>query len=155
MTKQTLISMATLLFTVGCGEMASTNDAGTKVDAGPMTVDSGAPPSIHNCASTSFVDRRTGSRDIGFGTSMGSPALGYLPNCMIISVGQTAKWVGNFDTHPLVGGEYQGTSGTMPNPIGRHDTGSTAVEVTFNTAGLYPYFCDFHAPTMVGVIWVQ
>ena len=131
-------------------------DGGGKVDAGTMVAsDSGMPPSLHGCASTSFVDRRAGSRDIGFGTSLGSPALGYSPNCMIIAAGQSAKWVGNFDTHPLVGGEHNGTAGTMPNPIGRHDTGSAAVEVTFGTAGLYPYYCDYHAPTMVGVIWVQ
>lgn len=155
--KTKLITVALLSIAIGCGEMSSgTVDAGTKVDAGTvvMTGDAG-PPAIHGCSASSFIDRRTGSRDIGFGTELGSPALGYTPQCMIISVGQSAKWVGNFSTHPLVGGEYNGTAGTTPNPIARHDTGSTPVEVTFNAAGLYPYYCDYHAPTMVGVIWVQ
>ena len=145
------ISLFAALTCVGCGAAQSTIDAGATpgADAGAVA------QTIHGCTSSAYVDGRTGDRQIGFGTALGSPALGYSPNCLIISAGQTVTWVGNFSVHPLVGGEYRGDAGTSPTPIVRVDTGSDPKAVTFATPGLYPYYCDNHAPTMEGVVWVQ
>ena len=136
----------------GCGQVSV---SGT--DSGAASSDGGAalPAVFHGCTTEAFVDRRGGEREIAFGTAMGSPALGYSPMCLIISAGQSATFVGNFSVHPLVPGEYRGTGGTLPTPIIRRDSGSDNDVVTFQRAGLYPYFCDNHAPTMAGVIWVR
>lgn len=114
-------------------------------------------PTIHDCTTADCVDRSaaTAERKIGFGTALGSPALNYAPRCLTIAAGQTVTFVGNFNTHPLVGGQYNGDGGSPNNPMGRHDMGSTDLPVTFSTAGSYPFFCDLHAPTMVGVVRVQ
>ncbi len=150
------MTLGVALVLAGCGAMtAGTNDAGTAVTDGGSGGFDGGVPTIHGCTAASYVDRRTGSREIGFGTALNSPAIGYSPSCMIISAGQSATFVGSFNTHPLVGGQYMGSAGTTPNPIGRHDTGSANVTVTFAQPGLYPFYCDYHAPSMVGAISVQ
>ena len=136
----------------GCGQ-ASVSGA----DSGVASSDAGAvvPTVFHGCTSEAFVDGRSGEREFGFGTARDSPALGYSPKCLIISAGQSATFVGNFSVHPLVPGEYRGTGGTLPTPITRRDSGADNDVVTFQNPGIYPYFCDNHAPTMEGVIWVR
>ena len=147
---------AVALLAVGCGEASTPiSDAGTLTDAGTATRDAGTVPTLHGCSSTSFVDKSASSADrsITFG---GSAGLKYSPNCMIITAGEKVTFEGDFSSHPLVAGEYQGSGGTTPNPIPSTSTGSANTEVTFPTAGLYPYYCNFHAGVgMTGVIWVQ
>jgi len=73
--------------------------------------------------------------------------------CIIVSQGTAVTWKGDFDEHPLVGG----TSGlTDPgSPITQADASGTAdVTVTFSAADRYPYFCDVHTATMLGVVYV-
>ncbi len=130
---------------LGCG-------GGTTVlDAGVIT------PVIHDCTAAAYVDRSDAGADrrVGFGTALGSNAVGYSPSCIVIAAGQSVTFVGNFNTHPLVGGEYGADGGTSNNPIGRHDTGTADLPIGFPSAGLYPFYCDLHAPTMVGVVKVQ
>jgi plastocyanin len=73
--------------------------------------------------------------------------------CIIVSQGTVVTWQGNFDTHPLVGGESPVTS--QGSPITEAGASGTAdVTVTFNEAGLFGYFCDLHRMTMLGVVAV-
>lgn len=108
-------------------------------------------PVIHGC--TDYVT--TAERRVSFGTANDSPALGYAPKCLTISVGQSVTFVGNFNTHPLVPGAFNSDAGSSGNPIERRATGSDAFVVTFDAPGLFPYFCDLHAPTMTGVVQVR
>lgn len=66
--------------------------------------------------------------------------------CMMIKVGQTIKWDGDFGMHPL-----DTLGGTTPNPILDYD--HTTGEVTFTAPGSYGYTCDNHAQ-MTGAIKV-
>jgi plastocyanin len=112
-------------------------------------------PSLHDCTSTSFVDDSAAgaNRTITFG---GAAGLKYSPKCMIITAGQKVTFAGDFTSHPLVGAEYQGFGGSYPTPIPSTSSGSASIDVTFPTAGLYPYYCTFHAGSgMTGVLWVQ
>jgi plastocyanin len=73
--------------------------------------------------------------------------------CIVVSPGTEVTWKGNFDTHPLVGGESPATDPT--SPITEADaSGTDDVTVTFNAAGLFGYFCDLHRMTMLGVVAV-
>ena len=75
--------------------------------------------------------------------------------CIIVSAGTPVTWQGNFDTHPLVGGESPTTD--TGSPITHANaSGTDDVTVTFNpTRGqAFPYFCDVHKTTMLGVIVV-
>lgn len=132
--------MTSLMFVTalaGCGGPTVTPDAGV--------------PVIHGC--TDYVV--TAERRVSFGTANDSPALGYAPKCLTISVGQSVTFAGNFNTHPLVPGAFNSDAGTSGNPIARKDTGADDSVVTFDAPGLFPYFCDLHAPTMVGVVQVR
>ena len=144
-----LAGAVAFVVSIGCGGMApsGTTDAGSSAP-----VDAGSVETVHGCTTSAYANRSTGAREIAFGSAAG---LAYSPKCMSISAGQTVTFKGDFNTHPLVGGMYMGSVGTTPTPIMRRDTGSTDYTVTFATAGLYPYFCDYHAPTMVGAIWVN
>ena len=140
-----------LLALCACGGNGVPPDGGSPHDAGASF------EVIHGCERADFVDRTaaSGDRKVGFGTALGSPAVGYSPNCITVAAGQSVTFVGSFNSHPLVGGEYLGDAGSPNNPIGRHDTGSTDLPIAFSSAGLYPFYCDLHAPTMVGVVQVQ
>lgn len=133
--------LALFLTATGCGAPAA-----------PQT------PSVHGCSGSGWVDKTADSADrrIGFGGELGSSAVGYAPPCMIVSAGQTVTFVGNYGTHPLAPGEQSGAdAGTTPNPIPSKTTGAGDTPVTFDRAGVYPYYCVLHAPTMVGAVWVK
>jgi plastocyanin len=73
--------------------------------------------------------------------------------CIVVSPGTEVTWKGNFDTHPLVGGESPATDPT--SPITQADASGTAdATVTFSAADRYPYFCDLHQTNMLGVVYV-
>jgi hypothetical protein len=79
--------------------------------------------------------------------------------CIGVSTGTEVIWVGNFETHPLVGGVSPTTDSTSPiteaDPSGTGDTATTTV--TFEATDeitVEPYFCTAHPATMDGVIAV-
>ncbi|UCF48024.1 MAG: hypothetical protein JSU89_12775 [Myxococcales bacterium] len=75
--------------------------------------------------------------------------------CIIVSAGTAVTWQGNFDTHPLVGGESPTTDTSSPITQA-NASGTDDVTVTFSpTRGqAFPYFCDVHRTDMLGVIVV-
>lgn len=138
-----------LSFTLaGCGGPVTPAADGGATDAGDAQV-------VHGC--TAFDDQTASgaARRVSFGSANGSPPLGYAPKCLAISAGQSVTFTGNFSVHPLVPGEYQGDAGAANNPITRTDMGSADTTFQFPAPGLYPYYCDYHAPTMVGVVQVR
>ena len=135
-------------------DAGSTTDAGTVTDTGSATDAGAALMEIHGCTEAMYVDRRTtGERSVTFGGVVGSA---YSPKCMIISAGQMVSFSGPFGSHPLRTGVAPSQSGTgaTPNPIANTDSGSS-VSFTFATPGIYPYYCNFHQPSMAGVILVR
>jgi len=73
--------------------------------------------------------------------------------CIIVDAGTAVTWQGNFEIHPLVGGasptRESGSSITEAGSNGTEDT-----TVTFSLLGRFPYFCEVHDSTMLGVVYV-
>lgn len=61
--------------------------------------------------------------------------------CMKIQAGQSVTFTGDFDNHPLA---VRG--GDMPSPL--------APSATYETPGIYGYYCPLHPVEMNGAIWV-
>jgi len=127
---------------VGCGDSAVEN--ADEID------DIFGGEEVNGCDAASAVDRRGETAvtitDID---AWGDPHSA----CIVVSQGTAVTWQGNFDTHPLVGGTSPVTS--QGSPITEADASGTAdVTVTFNAGGLFPYFCDNHPTTMLGVVAV-
>jgi len=112
---------------------------------------------LNGCETADYVDRseQAADRIINFGGEAGSPPLGYSPSCILISAGQAVTFQGNFNTHPMSPGTVEGSGESLNTPVQKRGTGSDPYQVTFPTAGLYPYYCDYHRPTMIGVVRVK
>ena len=75
--------------------------------------------------------------------------------CLVVSTGTVVNWTGNLSTHPLVGGVDGAANATSPITIAAQGaTGQATVDVTFDTAGDYPYYCGVHVAQMNGVVYV-
>lgn len=113
---------------------------------------------IHGCTDDRFVDRSADGamRVVAFGGTMGSGSTAYDPPCLTIAAGQSVTFAGNFTFHPLRPGESRGLAlGSANNPIPPTSSGDATVDVSFPTAGTYPYFCQVHAAIgMRGVVRV-
>jgi plastocyanin len=135
----------------GCG------DGYGEGDTPPPTDNPGGAASLNGCDEADYADRTDAAMDrrIGFGSALNSPAFGYSPACITISVGQSVTFVGNFASHPLVPGTVSGGGASANNPIQAQRSGSADYMVSFPTAGSYPYFCDVHKPGMAGVVRVR
>ncbi len=75
--------------------------------------------------------------------------------CIIVSENTVVTWQGNFNTHPLIGGETPTADAASPITQAGPGSGSSAVDVTFSTVGEYPYYCLVHKLSMQGVVYVQ
>jgi len=87
--------------------------------------------------------------------AVGGAGFTYSPACIRIKKGSTVTFEGAFASHPTVGG----LAGPPPapdssSPIKQTNTG-TSVTFTFDTAGNYPYYCEYHLPSMAGVVFVE
>ena len=116
-----------------------------------------AGSALNGCTDALFVDRTaTGAdRTVAFGA--GSMPFAYAPKCITVAAGQTVTFMGDFNVHPLAPGTSPAApdAGTAGNPIPRAGSG-TMTQVTFPTAGTYPYYCVFHyGGGMVGAVRVR
>jgi plastocyanin len=87
--------------------------------------------------------------------AVGANGFTYSPACIRIKKGATVTFEGTFASHPTVGG----LAGPPPapdsaSPIKQTNSG-TSVTFTFDTAGSYPYYCEYHLPSMAGVVYVE
>lgn len=143
-----LLACALVLTALGCGNSSpSPDDAAASPDAV-------ASPAF--CGTSGFVDQRgTGEVTIGFGGELGSAPFGYTPACVTVNVGQTIRFVGGFNTHPLSPGTSPtDTTGSAGSPIVRTTSG-TELRVTATNAGEFPYYCELHfAGNMRGIVRV-
>ena len=108
---------------------------------------------FNNCTEAKFIDATAATNtNITFGTG----GFVYAPACVTIGVGRSVTYQGSFSSHPLRTGTPDNSSAGSPNtPIHSTDTG-TSLQVTFATAGDYPYYCNFHSSSgMAGVVRVR
>ena len=73
--------------------------------------------------------------------------------CILVKKGTTVRWTGDFQVHPLVGGEVPNSDSASPISMATPAGGSESV--TFSQAGEFPYFCTVHTSQMEGVIYVE
>jgi len=76
----------------------------------------------------------------------------FQPESQTVGVGDVVRWTFSGDPHTV-------TSGVPGTPDGRFDSGfkdpGESFQVTFDTAGTFPYFCQVHPVQMVGSIVVE
>jgi plastocyanin len=133
---------------------AAPADATATVDVAPFATPldgsadlAGAFLAINPClADTSYV---TAPTTVSFRVN---DTPGYAPPCLKVPPGTTVTFTaisGTFADHPLEGRP----GGTSPSPITTVTVGTSA-DVTFPSAGFFPYHCAIHSDKMFGVVWV-
>ena len=120
---------------------------GGAVTTTSTTLASGGPVSapVNGCDAASATDMRGQMRvTVRFGGALG---FRYDPACFRVSPGTQVMFGGEFDQHPLVGGEVaMGMKVPDPSsPIGGPTTSGTSKTVMLQTAGTFPFYCDIHA----------
>jgi plastocyanin len=80
-------------------------------------------------------------RTIQFGGSVG---LAYSPSSFTAAVGDTVRWQGSFEFHPLSSTSVPAGADTWQNGAG------TTFDYVIKVAGNYSYQCDVHEPAMSG-----
>jgi len=106
---------------------------------------------VNNCSAAVAEDHTTdmGTVVIQFGSIGGT--LKYSPNCIAVSPTTSIQFVpvagSSFSGHPLVAGSVSGGVKTPDNssPITNQSSGSSQPAFTIGTAGIYGFYCDFHA----------
>ena len=73
--------------------------------------------------------------------------------CILVRKGTTVRWDGDFQVHPLAGGEAPDQD--PASPISAATPAGNVESVTFAQAGEFPYFCQVHVSQMQGVVYVQ
>jgi plastocyanin len=111
------------------------------------TLASGGPVSapVNGCNAASATDMRGQTQvTVRFGGALG---FRYDPACFRVSPGTQVMFSGEFDQHPLVGGEVSmGMKLPDPSsPIGGPTSSGTSKTVMLQTAGTFPFYCDIHA----------
>jgi len=126
---------------VGCGDDANANELDQILGGGV----------INGCEGSS-ADKRTGLTAV----TITDTSAWEVPHsaCIIVSQGTAVTWQGDFDEHPLVGGVSPATNPTSPITEAGSTSGSDDATITFSATGRFPYFCDVHKNTMLGVVYV-
>jgi len=126
---------------VGCGDDVNANELDQILGGGV----------INGCEGSS-ADDETGSTAVTITNS----SAWEVPHsaCIIVSQGTAVTWKGDFDEHPLVGGVSPATNPTSPITQAGSTSGTADATITFSATGRFPYFCDTHKNTMLGVVYV-
>lgn len=134
----------------GHGDMNTGDVAGDA--AGDMTNGDSAEPTVVNGCTEDAASDHTGQDTVTI-TDIAAWTIGHQV-CIVVDVGTTVEWAGNFTAHPLMGGETSTTDASSPITQVDATSGSTAM-VTFASIGDYPYFCGIHLSSMQGVVFVR
>lgn len=101
-----------------------------------------AQSAVDDCGESQYLDRRAAAADRAL--TWDYSIAGDPERCLVIQVGQSVHWQGNFGDHPL-----DPDQGDTPNPIAGHAAGL----VTFDRPGVFGFRCNFHL-SMRGAIKV-
>ena len=126
---------------VGCGDDANANELDQILGGGV----------INGCEGSSADDLRAETA-----VTITDISAWEVPHsaCIIVSQGTAVTWKGDFDEHPLVGGVSPATNPTSPITQAGSTSGTADATITFSATGRFPYFCDTHKNTMLGVVYV-
>ncbi|MDH5377603.1 MAG: hypothetical protein OEX00_04710 [Gammaproteobacteria bacterium] len=141
------LAVAVILVAVvvtSCSEDEQTN---------PNPVVNDPEPLLNGCKSSTSVDLR-GTTAVTINATSAWDLSGHQA-CIIVDVGTTVTWEGNFNNHPLVGGETPTTDAASPITLGSPMSGTNPVPITFTSTGDFPYYCSSHPSTMKGVVYVR
>jgi plastocyanin len=130
----------------GGGSTTSTTSTTTSTTTGAGG-QGGGSAAVHGCTLGTATDM-TGGADVNLTWDFGHD------QCIIVDSGTKVIWTGNFTTHPLRGGVSPTPDSGNAIEMAGPGSGSGTVEVTFATAGDYPYYCGAHTTTMTGVVYV-
>jgi plastocyanin len=124
-------------------------------DAGEQD-DGNAPQELNGCTASSFADLSEQAEPV---VQIASEGLKFTPPCVATSPGQTLRFEGSLTAHPLAPGNAEDSAAGSPNnPIERISSGSS-VELRFDAAGTYPYYCELHSfgagMGMAGAVYVR
>ncbi len=137
------------------GSGASTGTAGAGGVGGGAGGSGGGGDTVNGCTLESALDR-TGQANVLINSI--SPWDFNHQACVIVDAGTTVRWeAASFGLHPLIGGVAPTPDAASPisdNTV-VEDGATDFVEITLDTAGDYPYFCQNHPTNMLGVIYVQ
>ncbi len=137
-------------------------DTGKQTGDDDETKDTGTQAaSLNNCTFEGAEDL-TGSATVTI-TDSGNDWRVPHQRCIVVDVGTTVTWEGDFGAHPLDGG--RGRVGTVPqeeDPSSPIDVagqgvgaGTPSIDVTFSAAGDFGYYCGIHISSMLGVVYVR
>ena len=138
------LSIIAMFAAIGCGSSS------------PGTI--GLQPGINGCTNFPDMSGPGEMRNINFGGNLGNI---YAPPCMGIGIGQSVRFIGSFDAHPLRPGlapSQQGgpDAGSPNNPIQATSSGTSVVPFMFPSAGVYPFYCSLHqGQGMFGAVQVR
>jgi plastocyanin len=123
-----------------CGGVPATTTTTTLPPTG-----GGTGGAVNACHPDSATDMRGQMRvTVQFGGAVG---FSYEPACFVVSPGTQVTFSGEFDQHPLVGGEVSGGM-KMPDPsspFGGPTASGTSKTFMLQAAGTFPFYCNIHA----------
>jgi plastocyanin len=100
---------------------------------------------VNACHPDSATDMRGQMQvTVRFGGALG---FSYDPACFRVSPGTQVTFSGEFDQHPLVGGEVSGGM-KVPDPsspFGGPTSSGTSKTVMLQATGTFPFYCNIHA----------
>jgi plastocyanin len=147
----TTTTVAGVTSTTSGGGSTTTNPGGSTTTVTTPGGTTTTTATVHGCSLGAATDLRGDpSPEVSF------TIYSYSPKCSRITAGQSITFTGNdFDFHPLVGGEV-GVGPDPGNPIGITSVG-TSKNVTFPSAGTFPFYCGAHGPSfgMTGAVFVD
>ncbi|MET0594138.1 MAG: plastocyanin/azurin family copper-binding protein [Polyangiaceae bacterium] len=150
-----VLSMA-LASGAGCGDDAGQSDGtGGKGGTGGSggAGGSGGGAAVNGCDASNTADMTASST-----VTISFAGIEYAPKCVRIKSGTTLIFSGNFASHPLVGGEVVGTTGTPDrgSPIPETNSGTELKFTLMSITAAYPFYCSAHvASGMMGAIFVE
>jgi plastocyanin len=124
-----------------------TTDASTSEDGTTTDATTGGVTPLNGCDGPQDAEDMTGMATVQIAWTLTHQ------RCILVDVGTTVEWSGNFAFHPLTGGETGNQDAASPITIANPANG--VLEVTFADAGEYPYYCMVHLASMQGVVYVQ
>lgn len=131
----------------GNGGTPGTGGAGA---TGGQGGEGGSATTLNGCTRAAATDL-TGSAAV---TITAESAWGIPHNaCIVVDVGTAVTWEGDFNFHPLTGGETFDEDDN--SPITGNTPANGEVVITFSDAGDFPYYCVNHGSSMQGVVYVE
>lgn len=136
----------------GMGSSSSSSSSTSTSTSTSTSSSSSGAPLINGCDQGTAEDHLA---DAKVTINVGVNGFTYSPACIRVKKGTDVNFVGMFSSHPTVGG-LAGPPGVpdSASPIKQTMSGSS-VTFTMDTVGTYPFYCEYHTPSMAGAVFVE